>query len=149
MWYRKDQKTPATINRAAARDDFFSLVDDLFKDWSVAPTFSQKLSPLMNIAETDNSYRIEAELPGVDKKDVSIEIHDNVLTVKGEKKGFNEEKKEQYHRVERSHGSFVRSVGLPSDIDAEKISAKLEDGVLHIEVAKQEAKVKKRTIDIR
>ena len=156
MWYRKDQ-TPSKTAPANSdyRDDFLGLVDDFFRDWGVTKpgnqaSFTGKLTPLMNVAESENAYEIETELPGVDKSDVNIEINDNILTIKGEKKGFNEEKKDSYHRIERMHGSFMRSVKLPLDIDAEKITAKLENGLLHVEVGKhQQAKEKKRTIDIR
>ncbi|MFK7822645.1 MAG: Hsp20/alpha crystallin family protein [Oligoflexales bacterium] len=155
MWYRKEQ-TPAktTPTTPEYRDDFFGLVDDFFRDWGITKPgspeiFTGKLTPLMNVAESENAYEIETELPGVEKQDVKIEINDNVLTIKGEKKGFNEEKKDAYHRIERMHGSFVRSVKLPLDIDPEKINAKLENGLLHIEVAKhQKANDKKRSIDI-
>lgn len=154
MWYRKEQ-TPSKTAEATPeyRDEFFGLVDDFFRDWGVKPNnqsnFTGKLTPLMNVAESDHAYEIETELPGVEKKDINIEINENVLTIKGEKKGFNEEKKDNYHRIERMHGSFKRSVKLPLDIDPEKINAKLENGLLHVEVGKhQKAKEKKRTINI-
>ncbi len=94
------------------------------------------IAPRLNIQESKEGYHIEAELPGVARDQIDISVKDDMLIIKGEKKSFNEEKKDQYHRVERSHGSFYRAIGMPKDIDKEKISAELVDGVLKIDVAK-------------
>lgn len=94
------------------------------------------IAPRLNIQESKEGYHIEAELPGVARDQIDISVKDDMLIIKGEKKSFNEEKKDQYHRVERSHGSFYRAIGMPKDIDKERISAELVDGVLRIEVAK-------------
>lgn len=93
-------------------------------------------SPLVNIDESKDAYHVEAELPGVKKEDVDISIKDEYLVIKGEKKSFHEEKKDQYHRVERSHGSFYRTIALPSDINKDQINAELKDGVLMIDIKK-------------
>lgn len=153
-WYRKPSNVPVRHQSGDFRDDFFGLVDGFFKDWGLPSNdladYSQKLTPRMNVSETDSGYQIETELPGVDKNHIQVDLHNNVLTIKGEKKGFNEEKKDKYHRIERSHGSFMRSVHLPNDIDSEKVTAQVENGVLHVEVAKQEkSKDSKRTISIK
>jgi HSP20 family protein len=80
---------------------------------------------------------LEAELPGVKKEDLEINIKDDYLVIKGEKKSFNEEKKKgQLIKVERSFGSFYRTIALPSDIDKEQVNAELKDGLLHIEIKK-------------
>lgn len=94
------------------------------------------IAPRLNIQESKEGYHIEAELPGVARDQIDISVKDDMLIIKGEKKSFNEEKKDQYHRVERSHGSFYRAIGMPKDIDKERISAELVDGVLRIDVAK-------------
>lgn len=94
------------------------------------------IAPWLNIQESKEGYHIEAELPGVARDQIDISVKDDMLIIKGEKKSFNEEKKDQYHRVERSHGSFYRAIGMPKDIDKERISAELVDGVLRIDVAK-------------
>jgi len=158
MWYRKDNKNPAASETTLqTRDDFRGLIDQMFSHWDTSPDLwgsypapARKLTPLMNVSETDSGYEIETELPGVDKKDIELNLHDNILTIKGEKKGFNEEKKDKYHKIERSHGSFQRSVRLPSDIDVEKVSASMEHGILHVEVRKlQKSPESKRSIEIR
>jgi HSP20 family protein len=93
---------------------------------------------MVNIEETEDAYHLEAELPGVKKEDVEVNVKDDYLVIKGEKKSFNEEKKDQYHRVERSHGSFYRTIALPGDIDKENIHAELKDGVLVVDIKKAE-----------
>lgn len=110
-------------------DDFFSR---RFNDFDGSSAFS----PMVNIDETKDAYHVEAELPGVKKEDIDVSIKDDYLVIKGEKKSFNEEKKDQYHRIERSHGSFYRTIALPGDIDQEQISAELKDGLLFIEIKK-------------
>lgn len=112
-------------------DDFFSR---RFSDFEGGAAFS----PMVNIDETKDAYHVEAELPGVKKEDIDVSIKDDYLVIKGEKKSFNEEKKDQYHRVERSHGSFYRTIALPGDIDQENISAELKDGLLSIEIKKSD-----------
>ncbi len=156
MWYKKTN-TPKTTESAGSsvgfRDDLFSLMDDFFKGWetpSLGGAYERSWQPVVNISETEKSFQIETELPGVEKKDIKMSLHDQVLTIQGEKKSFKEDKKEQYHRVERSHGSFSRSIKLPKNIDSEKVTASMQDGVLHVEVEKlKEAQDLKRTIEIR
>jgi HSP20 family protein len=87
---------------------------------------------------------LTAEVPGIDEKDIEISLENNVLSLKGERKFEKETKEENYHRIERSYGSFYRSFTLPSYVDAEKISAVHENGVLKITMSKKpELKLKK------
>lgn len=104
-------------------------------------------APTVDMMETDNEYLIEAELPGLTKKDIQINCHDNVLTIEGERK--QEEKKEEkgYLRNERYYGSFKRSIMLPASIVDDKIKATFKDGVLEIKVPKAE-KSKRKTVTI-
>lgn len=102
--------------------------------------------PAMDIAESDGGYAVTVELPGASKDDVSVECHDHVLTVKGEKRDEREERDEHRHYVERSYGSFTRSFRLPADA-SDDIKAGFRDGVLTIEVAKREEK-KPRVVSI-
>lgn len=90
----------------------------------------------MNINETPEGYHIEAELPGVKKEDIKLVLKDNNLIISGEKKSFNEEKKKNYLRIERSNGSFYRSIALPRNVDKDKITSKLSDGVLKVDIQK-------------
>lgn len=98
--------------------------------------FTSLSSFRMNMLETPEAYHIDAELPGVKRDEISINLKGDTLVISGEKKSYFEEKKDQYTRVERSNGSFSRSITLPSDVDKEKITSKLEDGVLKIDIGK-------------
>lgn len=117
-------------------DDLWNSRGEDFYDSSLS-----SFAPVVNIEETANAYFVEAELPGVKKEDVEVNIKDDYLIIKGEKKSFDEEKKDQYHRLERSHGSFYRTIALPSDIDKEKVNAELKDGILQVEIKKSDAPV--------
>jgi HSP20 family protein len=90
----------------------------------------------MDLVETDEHLVLKADLPGLDSEDVEIEINDGVLTVSGERKTEHEERKEGYHRVERSYGGFSRSLSLPQDIDAEQVEASFDKGVLEVRIPK-------------
>lgn len=118
-------------------DDFFKQFDEMV-GWPAArwETEARAIAPLVNIQETKEGYHVEAELPGVNKDDVHVNIKDEYLVIKGDKRSYNEETKDQYHRIERSHGTFYRAIALPGDIDREKISAELKDGVLKVDIAK-------------
>ena len=100
--------------------------------------------PAMDLVETDDAFVLKADLPGLDENDVSIEIEDNVLTVTGERKAEHEEKKEGYHRVERSFGTFRRSLTLPDGVDAEAIAATFDKGVLEVKIPKPEERKPRR-----
>jgi HSP20 family protein len=101
----------------------------------------------MDVAESKDGYTVTAEIPGVSKDDISVECHDNVITIKGEKRDEREETDEHRHYVERSYGSFSRSFRLPPDA-SEDIQASFRDGVLTVVVPKQEEK-KPRTVTIK
>jgi HSP20 family protein len=106
-------------------------------------------APAVDIYEKGTDVVLKAELPGVDPKDVDIRIENNVLTLKGERKFENETKREDYHRVERSYGSFTRSFTLPSTVDTASVKADYKDGVLRIMLPKrEEAKPKQIQVDI-
>lgn len=108
------------------------------------------MAPRMDMAETDDSIEITAELPGVDEKDLDVSVEGDVLTIKGEKKSESEEKKKDYHVVERSYGSFRRSIRLPGAVDPEKVGAVFEKGVLRVTLPKpEEAKQKRRRIEVK
>lgn len=109
-------------------------------------------TPRVDVAETDGSITLHAELPGIDKKDVKITINDgNILTIAGEKKREEktEDKEKNYMRIERSYGSFARSFTLPDNVATENISAAFDNGVLTITVPKKEpAKPKELEVTI-
>jgi len=95
-------------------------------------------APAVDIFETEKELVLTAEIPGVDEKDVEIKIEDNTLSLKGERKFEKETKEENYHRIERSYGSFYRAFTLPNSIDPEKIQATHENGVLKITMPKRD-----------
>ena len=108
----------------------------------------EKWSPALDLAETKDNLVVTAELPGIDPKDISIDLSGDILTVRGEKKQEKEEKEENYHLIERRYGSFTRSIRLPVKIDEEKIKASYKNGVLKIVLPKSE-EVKKKEIKIK
>jgi HSP20 family protein len=114
------------------------------------PLTEQKLLPPVDIAEDDQNIMLQAELPGVKMEDLKITLENNVLTIAGERKLKEEVKKENYHRIERRFGKFTRSFTLPSGVDAEKVNAVFENGVLNITLPKpEEFKPKQITIGVK
>ena len=104
-------------------------------------TEEEEWMPVVDVSETAKEIIVNAEIPGVEAKDIGVNIEGNVLTIKGERQREHEEEGENFHRIERSYGSFYRSLRLPSEVDAEKIKATCEKGVLRIVIpkAKKEA----------
>jgi HSP20 family protein len=104
-------------------------------------------APDVDIYETENEIVVKAEVPGVDKEQIAIEVKDGVLTLRGERKFEKEVKEENYHRMERSYGGFMRSFSVPSSVDADRIGARLKDGVLEVKLPKAD-KAKPRQIKV-
>ncbi len=104
--------------------------------------------PSLDVSETKNDYVVKVELPGLEPKDIDISLTNDVLTIKGEKKQEKEEKEENYHLIERSYGSFTRSVRLPSQVQSDKINATFKNGVLKVTLPKTE-EAKKKEIKIK
>jgi HSP20 family protein len=106
--------------------------------------------PEFDVKENTDAVIVEAELPGVDEKDVSVTFANGLLTIKGEKKQSKEEKKENYYLAERSYGAFERSLRLPESVDDAKIEAKFDKGVLRVKAAKKPEAIKaERKIEIK
>jgi HSP20 family protein len=101
--------------------------------------------PALDLYEEKDEIVAKVELPGIEKGDIEVHISDNLLTVKGEKKKEEETKKEDYYRLERSYGSFSRSVELPAEVHGEKAQASFKNGVLEIRLPKSEEAKKKET----
>jgi len=125
---------------AALRDRMNRVFDDsLFRsDRRDDPLAMGSWSPTVDMFEKDDKVVIKAELPGLDKKDVSLDLQNGVLTLKGERKHENEVKEENFYRREMSYGKFVRSFSLPVDVDADQIKAEFQNGLLTVEVPKPE-----------
>jgi HSP20 family protein len=94
--------------------------------------------PTVDIYDNDENIIIKAELPGIDKKDIVIDVKDGVLTLKGERSFDNEVKEEKYYCRERTFGKFERVFRIPADVDPEKIRADYKDGILKIDIPKPE-----------
>jgi len=103
--------------------------------------------PAMDLVETEEHYVLKADLPGLTEEDVSIEVEDNVLTVSGERRTEHEDTKEGYFRLERATGAFSRTLTLPEGVDAERIAARFDNGVLEVRVPKPEQR-KPRKVSI-
>ncbi len=127
---------------AMMRREMDRLFDSFSRDWNVpAAMGSAFLSPKVDVAETDKGLEISAELPGIDQKDITLDLADGVLTIKAEYKAEKDEKdeKKHYHLVERSHGSYMRRFAIPFEPEADKVQASFEKGVLHITVPRSKA----------
>lgn len=147
------ESKPSDEARKPARPDPF---DELFGGWSPfrglarewprsfgAQEAGGRLLPAVDVAESEGAFVITAELPGTKPEDVTLELHDDVLTIGGEKRDERSGEDEQRRWSERVHGRFTRSFSLPANADPERVEAKFADGVLTIEVAKrQETKPK-------
>jgi HSP20 family protein len=107
-------------------------------------------APACDICETDQEIIVKAELPGMKKEDVNVSFENNMLTIRGERKFEEEAKRENYHRIERSYGEFMRSFMLPSFVDPGKINAEFKDGILRVALPKrEEAKPKQVEIKVK
>jgi HSP20 family protein len=123
-------------------------LDSVFDNWRGGSSGEMSFMPAVDIIERENIFDIRIELPGVKKEDVKITVNNGVLTVKGEKKVEQEKKGENYHRVERSYGSFQRSFNLPTTVSSDKIEASYDNGVLNVSVPKIE-EAKPKEIEVR
>jgi HSP20 family protein len=125
-------------------DPFSNEVNRLFNTLLSPEGRTQRWTPAMDLVEAGDHYVLRADLPGMSEDDVSIEIHDNVLTISGERRDEHEEKREGWNRVERSFGSFSRSLTLPEGVDPDAVAAEFDKGVLSITVPKPEERKPRR-----
>jgi HSP20 family protein len=122
----------------------------LFNTFFDAPTggngggAARRWIPAMDLVETDEHFVLKADLPGLSDEDVHIDVDGDVLTVSGERKSEHEDKREGYVRVERSYGSFRRSLTLPEGVDADAVSASFDRGVLEVRIPKPEQRQPRR-----
>jgi len=106
-------------------------------------------APPVDILETPESIFIIVELPGLDKKSIHVEVKENVITLKGERKFVKGIKEEQYHRIERYYGKFIRSFNLPSSVEKDKAEARFKDGILKVTLPKsQKIKPQQVTVEV-
>ncbi len=106
-------------------------------------------APAVDLFEDKNDIVVKAELPGMEKENVEVKLTDHTLTIKGEKKKEEEIKEENYYRSERSYGSFIRTLELPTDVHADKVKASFKNGVLEVRLPKtEEAKTKEFKVKV-
>ncbi|MEZ5852558.1 MAG: Hsp20/alpha crystallin family protein [Hyphomicrobiaceae bacterium] len=149
---KKSEAAPAPMQRyadpfSAMRAEFDRVFDNfLGRGFGGLPAFARSegltLQPSIDVRETDKELVVEAELPGLDEKDVNVTLNSGVLTLKGEKKSEREEKKDDYHLMERSFGSFQRSFRVGDTVDADKVTAAFANGVLKVTMPKKAEAVK-------
>ncbi|MGB2980769.1 MAG: Hsp20/alpha crystallin family protein [Candidatus Zixiibacteriota bacterium] len=132
----------------SVQDEMSRLFDDVFGQRPARVQWTDGVwKPSVDVTEDKDNVVVRAEMPGLNKDDVKISVQDSILTLKGEKKQEKEEKETDYHRIERSYGSFCRSFQLPTTVRADKIKADYKDGVLSIILPKTE-EVKPKEIPI-
>ncbi|HYF48185.1 MAG TPA: Hsp20/alpha crystallin family protein [Planctomycetota bacterium] len=129
------------------------LFEEFHRGFDLAP-FGEDLAsgwmPRVNVSESDKEICVTAELPGMDEKDIDVQLSGDTLTIKGEKKEEKEEKDRNWHRVERSYGSFHREIVLPAEVEAEKTEAKFSKGVLTVTIPKsKQAQKEQKKIEIK
>jgi len=112
--------------------------------------FDRTVSPALDVVESAEGYTVICDLPGVDPKDIDVNILDNVLTIKGEKKESSESRDAKVYKKETWSGSFQRTLSLPSSLDGSKVEAELKNGILRILLPKrEEAKPKQITVNLK
>jgi HSP20 family protein len=144
-------KTMAMMTRWEPFRDLARLQDEvsrMFDDRTFRSSESVGWTPAVDIYEDEDSVSLRFELAGVEPKDVDVRFENGVLTVKGERKLEKQDKRENYHRVERSYGTFTRSFSLPGTLDPERIKAEAKNGVLEITLPKK-AEAKPRAIQVK
>jgi HSP20 family protein len=141
----------------AFRREMNRVFDDAFRGVGMpslrGPTFGRMpagtLMPQVDVSESDHEIQVTAELPGIDEKDVEVILADDMLTIHGEKKAEREQKDRDYHLMERSHGTFSRSLPLPFTADPGQVKAVFKNGVLTITIPKpKEVQQKQHRIDV-
>ena len=129
------------------REPFSRLLDTFFNDLQGEEVSNRGWVPPVDIQETEDVYRLQVELPGLTREDISITLENNVLRLSGERKFEKDVKKESYHRIERTYGAFSRAFTLPQQVNPEGVQAAFENGVLTVTVPKAE-QAKPRKISI-
>jgi HSP20 family protein len=137
--------TPTTAY-LANREPFFRMLDSVFNTEAQGEE-TRAWVPPVDIQETGDAYLFHAELPGLTKEDIHITLENNVLRLSGERKFEKDVKKESFHRVERTYGTFTRTFTMPTQVDSQKVAAAFENGVLTVTVPKAE-QAKPRRIEI-
>jgi len=159
----KKNGSDLAVNRMRQEESLLDLrgqIDRLFDEFLEQPfglsryfegaAFKGEFAPKLDVSETDKEITLSAELPGMEPADIQISLDRNTLTISGKKQEQKEEQGERFYRVERSYGSFHRSIPLPGEVDEDKIEASYKRGVLTVEMPKtKQAQEKKKRISIK
>ncbi len=131
---KREDESPFSL----LRREMDSLFDNFFRGFDLEPFESRMgaFSPKVDVTENDKEIKISAELPGMEEKDIDVSLQKDMLTIKGEKKEEKEDKGKDYYRMERSYGSFSRTIPLPVEVETDKVEAKFKKGVLNITLPK-------------
>ena len=129
-------------NRNMMSKRFSDIMDEFFND--AVSTRRDSFVPSIDVSETEDKFLITAELPGMNKEDININLENNRLSISGERTFKHQEEGKTFHRVETKYGSFERSFQLPDNVDQESISASYDNGLLEISIQKSEEEVKKQ-----
>jgi HSP20 family protein len=127
-WMRQFLDRPRWLRESLSDEAFFD------EDWM----------PAVDVEEEDKAYMIKADLPGVSPENVEVTLERGVLTIRGERKSERKEKRDNYHRIERFSGSFLRRFSLPDAADSDGVEADLKNGVLQVRIPKQEKAISRR-----
>jgi HSP20 family protein len=131
------------------QDRMNRLFRDSFGESREEALATTSFAPAVDVYEDEHQITLKIEVPGIDEKDIDVRVENNTLTVHGERKFEKEEKEENYRRIERQYGSFTRSFTLPTSVDAEKVTANYDKGVLKVSLAKKaEAKPKQIKVNV-
>ncbi len=141
----------AIMKRMRNPMDMLRLFDDNFmtRDFFSTTDFDQIITPAIDVEEKEGKYLVRADLPGIKKEDLHIEVQDGVLTLRGERREEREEKKGRYCRFERAYGSFERSFRVPENVTEKDIHAKYTDGVLELDIPAPQAKQQRKAIEVK
>jgi len=142
----EDKTMLPTLTRRTFSPLFSNLFDD---DFFTAVANRPSLMPAVNIKESEKNYVLELAVPGMEKKDLKIDINEDVLTISSETKNESEDENDGYKRKEFSYSSFVRSFYIPENVNRDKIDASYKDGILNVELPKMEEEKNKITKQIK
>ncbi len=131
---RREEENPFR----ALRREMDSLFENFFSGFEMEPFTSRRgaFSPHIDVVESDKEITVTAELPGMDEKDIDVSLNEDTLSIRGEKKAEKEDKGKDYYRMERSYGSFSRSITLPKEVNTEKVEAQFKKGILTVVLPK-------------
>lgn len=146
---RRNPASPVQRELDRVFDDFLTGFTNLIPFEDLEKGLVAGFSPKVNVSETKTEIKVSAELPGIDEKDIKVDLDEDVLTITGERKTEHSEEGKHWHRIESSYGSFQRVVPLTAKVDAEKVKAEFRKGVLDITLPKRkEEQEKRKTITI-